>query len=330
MKKSNWILVLIFLFWAAVCVCSYVIGNNSQKTNLQTVKVAQFGDVFTYVPLYIADAKGFFEEEGLKVELINTGGDDKTYAAVIGGSAMFGVADPSFVAIANQRGIKGKVIGAIANGMPFWGVTKRNDVPEISEAKMLKPYSVATFAAPSTAYTVQDAMFKEGGLKPNIKQGSFGGLIAMLDAGKADIALELEPNVSTAVKSGARVVYSMSDKYPNFALTGITASVKTLEEKPEMVQHFLNAITKAEQYAYDNPDSTVYYMRKKFPDFDEEIAKNAVLRLLSSNTVPHNAIISQEAWNRAIELRYQMGDLKSKDGVSALLEMSFANKAIKE
>ena len=39
----------------------------------------------------------------------------------------------------------------------------------------------------------------EAGLRPNIREGSFGSLIAMLKSGKADIALELEPNVSQAV-----------------------------------------------------------------------------------------------------------------------------------
>ena len=88
--------------------------NQSDKkhgvSQLETVKVAQFNEFFLYMPLYLADAKGFFAEEGLKIEIINTGGDDKTFAAVIGGSATFGIADPTFVAIAREQGMGGKVI----------------------------------------------------------------------------------------------------------------------------------------------------------------------------------------------------------------------------
>ena len=50
---------------------------------------------------------------------------------------------------------------------------------------MLAPYSVATFSAPSTAYTVQTEMFKEANLPTNIRQGAFGTLLPMLDTGNA-------------------------------------------------------------------------------------------------------------------------------------------------
>lgn len=80
--------------------------------------------MYSYIYLYIWQIPRIFKEEGLKVDLINTGGDDKTYAAVIGGSALFGIADPTFVAIAKEQGIDGCVIGSIVNSVPFWALTK--------------------------------------------------------------------------------------------------------------------------------------------------------------------------------------------------------------
>lgn len=300
---------------------------NANDSKLKTIKVAQFGDVFIYTPLYLAKAKGFFEEEGLKIDLINTGGDDKTYAAVIGGSALFGIADPAFVAIAKEQGIDGRVIGSIVNSVPFWALTKKKEVPQITDAAMLKPYSVATFSAPSTAYTLQVEMFKEANLPPSIKQGAFGALLPMLDAGSADIALELEPNVSTAVANGAKVVYSFADKYPDFTFTGITTSKKIIEEKPEIVQSFINAITKAEKFAHQYPDSTAYYMAELYPDVDKNIIFQAIKRMVESNTLPQNAVISPEAWKQSVALRYRMGDLKSMHNIESVLDMSFAEKA---
>ena len=97
MKSVYYYLSVLIIFLSAC---------HTNKSELETIKVAQFGDVFIYIPLYLANTKGFFKEEGLKVDLINTGGDDKTYAAVIGGSALFGIADPTFVAIAKEQGIE--------------------------------------------------------------------------------------------------------------------------------------------------------------------------------------------------------------------------------
>lgn len=327
-KQLKFILFVLLGLLCVIGLVFYILRTTNKSTDIKTIKVAQFGDVFIYSPLYLADVKGFFEEEGLKIELINTGGDDKTYAAVISGAAVFGVADPVFAAIAQEKGIEGRVIGSIVNGVPFWAITKKN-IATITESSMLESYSVATFSAPSTAYTVQKKMFQDAGLKPNIKQGAFGGLIPMIDAGQADIALELEPNVSMAIANGAKSVYSFVDIYPEFAFTGITTSLKTIENDPELVQHFINAITKAEQFAHQYPDSAAYYMCKLYPDIDSKIIYNAINRMVESNVLPQNAIISNEAWKAAVELRIELGDLKSDSKSDVVLDMSFAMESLK-
>ena len=85
---------------AAIAIGVFVYLNKSDKKQvdfqLETVKVAQFSEALLYMPLYLADDRGFFREEGIAIEIINTGGDNQTFAAVIGGSATFGVADPTW------------------------------------------------------------------------------------------------------------------------------------------------------------------------------------------------------------------------------------------
>ena len=50
-----------------------------------------------YAPLYLADALGYFEDEGFKVELTNGGGADKTMAAVLANEADVGFCGPEAV-----------------------------------------------------------------------------------------------------------------------------------------------------------------------------------------------------------------------------------------
>lgn len=301
-----------------------------KKGDVETVKVAQFNEFFLYMPLYLADAKGFFAEEGLKIEIVNTGGDDKTFAAVIGGSAMFGIADPTFAAVAKEQGGAGKVIASIVNGVPFWGVTKNHAIPEIKESSQLNGYSVATFPSPSTAYLLQQKMFEGAGLKPNIKQGAPGTLWPMVEAGQADIALELEPNVSIDANQGGKVLYSLSDVYGDFAITGVTVSERTAESKPELVQRFVNALQKSAMFAHVYPDSVVFFASKLFPDIDKTVSANAINRVISTNTLPRSVIISEDAWEKAIKLRHEAGDFKSLETARSVLDMSFAKKAVEK
>lgn len=301
---------------------------SDKRLGLTVVKVAQFGDVFIYSPLYLADMLGYFKEEGLRVKFISTGGDKETYTAVSDGSALFGIADPVFVRIAEEKGIKGKVIGGLVNGVPFWGISMK-DIPQITDGEMLQPYRVATFPDPTTAYAVQKRMFLEAGLKPNILELDMGQLLPALYSKRADIALELEPNVSTAVARGAKTVYSFADRYKDFAFTGISASVKTIEEQPELVQHFINAITKAEAFVHQHPDEAAHciHKNKNFKRVNEKIIRDAIHRMVESNTLPSNAVISEEAWMESVNLRLETGDLSSALNAEDCLDMSFAIKA---
>jgi NitT/TauT family transport system substrate-binding protein len=331
MNKLTVSTLLLLTIFSGVFLTSCNSCNNDKPKDkkLEKVQIAQFGDVFLYMPLYLAIDKGLFKEEGLDVHLTNTGGDDKTFAAVISGSATFGIADPTFVAIAKEKGQGGKVIASVVNGVPFWGITINPKIPEIKDGKLLSGYSVATFPSPSTAYTLQLDMFEDAGLKPNIKQGAFGALLPMLENNQVDIALELEPNVSTAVhKQGARILYSFADMYGDFAITGVTASDETIKNKPELVQKFVNALEKAEKFAHSNPDSVTLYANKRFPDLDDEIVNQAVKRIISTKTLPQSVLISNESWEKAIDLRNEVGEIKSLEIARSVLDMSFAQKAI--
>lgn len=299
-----------------------------ENSSLMKVKVAQFADVFLYLPLYIAKDKGFFEQEGLDVDIVSTGGDDKTYAAVIGGDAQFGIADPTFVAIASASGQGGQVVASVVNGVPFWGVAKKDSIPLITSPQLLKGYSVATFPAPSTAFVLQEQMFKKGGLEPNIRQSAFGTLLSQLDSNQVDIALELEPNVSMAVSRGARVVYSMPELYGDFAITGVSVSEKFAQSNPDQVQRFVNALELALRFARSNPDEVVEIALRRFPSVGKETARSALNRMIETRTLPVSTVISQEAWDKACQLRIDSGDLRARiDQARVSLNNGFAEKA---
>jgi NitT/TauT family transport system substrate-binding protein len=322
-NRAIWIAVI------AVLVCggiAYNFGRRPQQSNLTAVKLAEVGEFFIYMPLYIAQGKGFFREEGLDLAIVNTGGDDKSVAAVISGSADFGVGDPTFAAIAGLQGQNIKVVASIVNGVPFWGVTKNPRVPEITSPAQLRGFSVATFPSPSTAFTLQAQMFREGGLEPNIKQAQFGTLLPLLDTGTVDIVLELEPNVSTAVAQGARVVYSMAKAYGNFAITGLTVSQKTIDGRRDLVERLVRAIDRAEKFAHENPDEAISIAKSRFPSISPAIAEQAMKRMLDGRTYPQNAVITTEAWQKAVQLRVDAGDLPNIETAKPYLDNSFASR----
>jgi NitT/TauT family transport system substrate-binding protein len=299
----------------------------AREGDLQKITIAEFGEVFLYAPLYVADAAGFFEEEGLDVTIVPTGGDEKTFAALLSGDAQFGVADPVFVAISGERGQEGRVVASILGTVPFWGVTRNAAIDEIKEPSALSGYSVATFPAPSTAYALQKDMFLDGGVAPNIREAAFGTLLAVMDAGDADIALELEPNVSMAVADGAKVVYSLADYYPEFAFTGLTVLPEYAEEHPDTVQAAVNALAKALEFIHENQEETARILAERFPEIDDAVAEDAVRNLVAAEVFSQSTLVTQEEWDAAVALRTEVGDITKPAPYTQYVITKFAENA---
>lgn len=71
MKKIIVIILLIFCIFCALIGYFY---NTKDNKNLKTIKVAEVTHSIFYTPWYVAIEKGYFEEEGLEIDLVLTPG----------------------------------------------------------------------------------------------------------------------------------------------------------------------------------------------------------------------------------------------------------------
>lgn len=297
----------------------------------EKVTIAQFGHVFLYLPLYVAKDKGFFDEQGLDVTLVSTGGDEKTFAAVASGSAQFGVADPVFTAIAREQGRGGKVVASLVNGVPFWGVTFNKGSKEIDAPTDFSGKRIATYPSPSTSYAVMSVTLQNAGkpVKATIVQGAFGSLLAMLKSDQADVAMELEPVASIAVADGGKVVYSAARKFGDFAFTGITVSDDYPAKNPKQVQAVVNAIAKAVAYTRNDFEGALAVAKMEFNDVPEPVLRSALKRILDDNVVPQSVVLDEKAWNRSVDIRRKLGEIKGTAAYVENVDMNFAKQAAK-
>lgn len=293
------------------------------------ITVVQSDDVFLNMALYVAKDRDFFEQQGLDVQIANCGGDDKTLAAVISGGAQFGVADPTAIVSAHAKGRSGQVVANLVNSVPYWGVARKARVPEIKNPSQLKGFSVAVSHASSTALALQKQMFKSAGLRPNIRPGPPGELLAEVESGKADIALEPEPGASAAVLDGYRIVYSMADKFAPFTYTAVFTSDDVIRDHPDWVRKFLTAIELAHLYIHLHTDDVINVALKRFPSLERPAVERALLRLVASDTFPSTVVIPRAAWDKACRLRIASGELKASNlDARKSLNNTFADKVI--
>ena len=89
MKKI--IVKVLFILIIFVILCAAIVNfNNKDNSNLKVVKVAEVAHSIFYAPQYAAISNGYFEEEGIKIDLSLANGADKVTAAVLSGDVDIG------------------------------------------------------------------------------------------------------------------------------------------------------------------------------------------------------------------------------------------------
>ncbi len=83
MKKRAIALFIVSLMLCSLCGCK-------KKTNAIEVNLTEVAHSIFYAPMYVAIEEGYFDDEGLKINLVNGLGADKTMTALLSGNADIG------------------------------------------------------------------------------------------------------------------------------------------------------------------------------------------------------------------------------------------------
>lgn len=287
----------------ALCSCS--------KRN--DVVITQAFDNLLYLGLYVADEGGFFAKEGLSVRIETAGGDSQAFAALTSGKCDFAQGDPSFVAIAAEKGWDGRVIASVVNRAAIWGVTFNESMARIDSIQQLKGKTVAVFPNPNTSYVIQKQLTESAGMTfgedIRIIQVPFGTELATLKNSQADVAQTLEPIVSEVELQGGKVVISYPDFYGPIAFSGLMVSQKTISKNPEMVRKMIRAYNHALSYIHEDVESAIEIAVKHFSDMDREVIASAVRRLVESGSIPSSTEVTKDAWEKLLKIRLEVGDI---------------------
>lgn len=296
---------------------------------LEKVTVAQFGQAkfLLYLPLYIAMEEGIFAKHGLDVNLKFAGNDDQIFAAVMGGSADFGMGDPVFAAISKERGGPGKVVALMITKLGLSGYTNKPKLAAITDLKQLNGLKVSSFPEPSTTYTLLSQVKAKNAPKMQIVQAAFGAQLAALEAKKVDIAIDLEPTVSIAEDKGYKVVLDFEKYTQPQAITGITTTDDIIKKKPATVQKLVDALQEAMTLLHTDREAGLRTAKKLFPELKDKVVQAAFDRMTSKDMYPGSVVVNDEYWQRTLKTRIDSGDLKKAQATNVAVDNRFALKA---
>jgi NitT/TauT family transport system substrate-binding protein len=237
------------------------VGEISAQTPLQKVTVSYSSSGITSIDYFIAKEKKFFHEERLELLLVQMSANTAIAAGVTGDLTGLGSIGSAIRAI--QRGAPLRVVSVSLRRPIFWLVTR----PEYRSVKDLKGKVLATATIGGSQHTAAKKLISLGGLDPDkdittIAGGEESRHLQGLVANSAQVAAISPPWVFLARdKFKLNVLDSAIDKYASIQ-NGLAVSLKTLEEKPELVKKILRAKGKAARFFDQNEGETAELLAK--------------------------------------------------------------------
>jgi NitT/TauT family transport system substrate-binding protein len=211
--------------------------------------------------LFVADAKGFFRQEGLEVEMQNFEGGPAVAAAVQSGSVDIGWSNSVSILQARARGLEFRFFaGGLYQGPGHW--TSAIVVPEnspIRRPEQLRGRTVAMNTLANINELVMRAYLDHAGVEPDayeLLEIPFPDQPAALAADRVDAALPTEPFVTAAKQQGARVIeakpFAAIGSQPFVA--AFFATDDWLRTNPNTAAAFRRAVNNATRYWNDHPE----------------------------------------------------------------------------
>jgi NitT/TauT family transport system substrate-binding protein len=214
-----------------------------------------------YFPFDLAQRLGYFEREGLDVELIYTKGGSEAAEALVSGSVDYAGNAIDHAISAQERG---KTLVMIADFMNEPGVTflvRPQDKGKYASFKDMKGKTVGVTSPGSATHVLGVWMAKQAGIsRDDIKFVGVGGgatMPAALAGGQVDAAIGNDPYASQMVKDGRAAIFLELFKAPDvkraigfssYCFTGALTRGDVIAKNPQRTQKVVNALVRAQQY----------------------------------------------------------------------------------
>ena len=247
MKKSLCILLSI-----AILIVSCVgIMSGCTNDDPNTIKLIEVTHSVFYAPLYVAIDGGYFEEQGLTLELTNGGGADKCMTSVIANQSDIGLMGPeAAIYIYNEGRSDYPVIFGQLTKKDGSFLMAREEMPDFEWSDIASKEVIGGRKGGVPAMALEYAIKKAGltdGVNYTMNYDVQYDLIGpAFEGGTGDFCTMFEPAASNMQKAGkAYIVASVGEQAGDMPFTAFMATKSYISSHREQVDKFLSAIIKA-------------------------------------------------------------------------------------
>lgn len=328
--KKIFLPLIVILIIAGLLIAYFFRNENS---DLKKIKVAEVTHSIFYTPQYVAHALGFFEEEGLDVELLLVPGADKVTAAVLSGDVQIGFCGSEATIYVYNQNEEDYLV-------TFSGLTKRDGSFIVSREKYdnftldnMKGKTIIGGRIGGMPEMTLEWTLTEAGL--DVKKDltidtsiAFASMSGAFIGGTGDFVSLFEPNALQLEQQGyGYVVASLGELGGVVPYTAYNARSSYIKENPEVIQGFSNAIQKGLDYVHSHTASQLAeVILDYFPDISKKDLETIIQRYKDIDSWFDTTYISEENFNHIQEIAENAGQLDKRAPYDKLVNTSFSKQ----
>lgn len=314
-------------------------GQTPRKVKLTIPVIA-----LSMTPVYLAQAKNFFTEEGLDVDVTSTGGGGPDIRALIAGEVDFSFTTGDNVILAYQEGKPLVMVASALNRLFInWAIhkeaAKAKGITETSplqqKLKALKGLTIGVTNPAALTAHLAHFVIRKAGYNPQqdvqvIPVGAGPTWLAALENRKVDVALTAPPVPETAISRGFALMFINNTKgedpsISEFLMENLITRPETLKKDPDLVRRMARALIKANKWAASStPEQVADALRPTFAKTDPAIHLAGVRAVLP--TLSQDGRTSEKSVQATQDVLEQAGLLKKRVAYSDIVSNEFLPK----
>ena len=335
MRKSKWIALTAALVLAITALPLNAFAEKKDE-ELQKVTLNEVAHSIFYAPQYVAIEEGYFQDEGLEMTLVTGFGADKVLTAVLSGEADIGFMGAEASIYAYQEGATDPVINfAQLTQRAGNFLVAREEMPDF-EWEDIKGRFVLGGRKGGMPEMVFEYILKQHGIDPEtdleIDQSiDFGSTAAAFSGGLGEFSVEFEPAATALEQEGAGyVVASLGVDSGYVPYTSYSAKTSFMEEHPDVMQKFTNALQRGMNYVQDHtPEEIAEVIAPQFPETALATITTIVKRYSEQGTWKEHLIFEKESFELLQDILEEAGELKERVSYENLVVTDYAQNAVK-
>ena len=308
MKKNIlYILIGILIFIITSLLIGLFFSKNKNNDNLKTIKVAEVTHSIFYAPFYVAIENGYFEDEGISIDLMLVSGSDNVAASVLSGDTHVGLAGPEsaiYVYLGKEKNYL----------QVFSGLTKRDGQFILSRKdetfnwnNLIGKEILVGRSSGMPALSFLKALENKGIDKNKVNINfsiEFAELSGSFIGGDGDYVNLFEPLASKLEDNkNGYVVESVGKISGEFPYTAFYARKNYINDNKELLAKFTNAIKKGMDFTLENKGiDTAKVIQKQFSDTNIDDLATMIDRYKEADAWLNNPFVEENFYNNLVDL----------------------------